>query len=189
VTGDVVKVGATDQFKIYAQILNAPYAVVTGPDDWVTLAPQLANIDYVLFDTPGMNLKGGNDLEVLRRILPPALMKNPADFQTHFVQSIMARDTDAFEIADRFKFVGFQDVIFTRLDEAVQFGFIYNFQKHFNVPLHSFGIGNNIPEDFEFASKERVIDLLFNLSSSHKPLPIDSSQISSRSRHDDEGLT
>ncbi len=164
VTGDVVKVGATDQFKIYAQILNAPYAVVTKTSDWNTLAPQLAAIDYVLFDTPGLNLKAGNDLEVLRQILPPGLTKNPEDFQTHFVQSIMARDTDAFEIAERFKFVGFQDVIFTRLDEAVQFGLIYNFQKKFGSPLHSFGIGNNVPEDFEFASKERVIDLLFKLS-------------------------
>ena len=168
VTGDVVKVGATDQFKIYAQILNAPYAVITNLNDWNSLAPQLAQIDHVLFDTPGLNLKAGNDLEVLRQILPPGLMKNPNDFQTHYVQSIMARDMDAFEIAERFKFVGFQDVIFTRLDEAVQFGLIYNFQKHFKVPLHSFGIGNNIPEDFEFASKERVIDLLFNLSQFRK---------------------
>jgi flagellar biosynthesis protein FlhF len=168
ITGDVIKVGATDQFKIYAQILNAPYAVVTRREDWVTLAPQLANMDYILFDTPGLNLKAGNDLEILRRILPAAATNSSGEAQIHYVQSIMARDTDAFEIAERFKFVGFQDVIFTRLDEAVQFGLIYNFQQQFKVPLHSFGIGNNIPEDFEFASKERVIDLIFNLSQFRK---------------------
>jgi flagellar biosynthesis protein FlhF len=33
-----------------------------------------------------------------------------------------------------------------------------------NVPIHSFGIGNAIPEDYELATKERVADLIFSLS-------------------------
>jgi flagellar biosynthesis protein FlhF len=160
ISGDNVKVGASDQFKIYAQILNAPYAVINGPADWQTLMPQLANVDYVFVDSPGVNLKNPTDLDTIKNILPP----NSKDADIHFVQSIMARDTDAFEIADRFRIIGFNDVIFTRLDEAVQHGLIYNFQKKFEVPLHSFGIGNSVPDDFEFSSKERVIDLIFNLS-------------------------
>jgi flagellar biosynthesis protein FlhF len=39
-----------------------------------------------------------------------------------------------------------------------------NFQERFKVPLHSFGIGTRVPEDFEFATKERVVDFLFKIS-------------------------
>jgi flagellar biosynthesis protein FlhF len=82
----------------------------------------------------------------------------------HYVQSVLAKDADAFELAQRYQMIGFDDVIFTRLDESVQHGLIYNFQERFNKPLHSFGIGSHIPEDFEPATKERVVDLLFKLT-------------------------
>jgi flagellar biosynthesis protein FlhF len=121
---------------------------------------QLKNADVILIDTPGSNLRGANDLDTLRALLPSPAQK----VTTHYVQSALARDADAFEIADRFKILGFNDVIFTRLDEAVQPGFIYNFQKRYGSPLHSFGTGSRLPEDFEFATKERVIDMIFNLS-------------------------
>jgi flagellar biosynthesis protein FlhF len=124
----------------------------------------LQNVDYVLLDTPGVNLRSPDDMERLRQVLPP----NMQGMNVHFVQSALARDADAFEVADRFKAIGFDDVIFTRLDEAVQHGIIYNFQKRFHVPLHSFGIGSAIPEDYEIATKERVVDLIFQLSKLRK---------------------
>lgn len=159
-SGDYVKIGANDQIKIYAQILNVPCAAISLNEDWAVLQKKLESFDYVLIDTPGVNLKNSQELNVLKAVLPPSL----EGMDVHYVQSAMARDVDAFEVARRFKIIGFQDVIFTRLDEAVQHGIIYNFQKEFSVPLHSFGIGNAIPEDYEFASKERVVDLFFHLS-------------------------
>lgn len=164
ISGDHIKVGASDQLKIYSQILNIPCAVISKSQDWVQIERATQGFDHVLLDTPGVNLKNSSDLDMLRAILPA----NISGMDVHYVQSIMARDTDAFEIAERFRIIGFRDVIFTRLDEAVQHGLIYNFQKHFHVPLHSFGIGNAIPEDYEMATKERVVDLLFNLSKIRK---------------------
>lgn len=159
-SGDMIKVGAADQLKIYSQILNVPCAIVSKPQDWVQFEKAMPNIDHVLFDTPGVNLKNSKDFELLRNILPPHMN----DMSVHLVQSVLARDADTIEVAERFKVIGFDDVIFTRLDEAVQYGLIYNFQKQMGVPLHSFGIGNNIPEDYEAATKERVVDLIFALS-------------------------
>jgi len=163
-SGDHIKVGASDQLKIYSQILNIPCGQITKTSDWQAVDKALKDVDYVLLDTPGVNLRGANDMQTIREILPP----NMQGMNVHFVQSALARDTDAFEIADRFKAIGFDDVIFTRLDEAVQHGIIYNFQKKFHVPYHSFGIGNAIPEDFEVATKERVVDLIFSLSKIRK---------------------
>ncbi|MEK6554821.1 MAG: flagellar biosynthesis protein FlhF [Bdellovibrionota bacterium] len=163
-TGDIFKVGAKEQLKTYCQILNIPFGVMKQASDWREYEPLLKNMDYIFFDTAGTNLKSGADLDRLRAMMPITNDK----VALHYVQSALARDADAFEIADRFKILGFQDVIFTRLDEAVQQGLIYNFQKRYDVPLHSFGIGSHIPEDFEFASKERVVDMIFNLSKTLK---------------------
>ncbi|RYZ79800.1 MAG: flagellar biosynthesis protein FlhF, partial [Proteobacteria bacterium] len=57
---------------------------------------------------------------------------------------------------------------FTGLDESNQHGTIYNFMRRFDIPLHSFGIGTRVPEDFEFATKERVLDLLFKITQATK---------------------
>ena len=60
--------------------------------------------------------------------------------------------------------MGFNDVIFTHIDESSQYGLIYNFQKRFEVPIHSFSTGPKIPEDYEPATKEKYVDLIFKLS-------------------------
>lgn len=160
-SGDSVKVGAQDQLKIYAQILNIPFGTIDSEVDWRALDKQLEKVDVILIDSPGVNLKGAGDIDYIRRLIPKNLMQVK---RIHFVQSIMARDQDAFDIIDRFKLFGIDDIIFTRLDEAVQFGSILNFVERFQIPIHSFGTSSDVPDGFEFASKERIVDLIFGLS-------------------------
>ena len=83
-----------------------------------------------------------------------------------------SKDADMTDIGRRFSFLGYQDVIFTSLDESVQHGPIYNFMKKFDIPLHSFGIGSRVPEDFEFATKERIVDLIFKITKANLPQKI-----------------
>jgi flagellar biosynthesis protein FlhF len=156
---DTMKVGAADQLKIYAQILNVPFAIVRHPGEWRLLEEKIKDVHHILVDAPGLNLRTLEEMEWLKQLLPPS-----ASRKIHFVQSTLARDEECFEIASRYRMIGFDDVIFTRLDETVQHGLILNFQKQFQVPLHSFGTGPQIPEDYEWATKERVVDLIFKIS-------------------------
>ena len=100
----------------------------------------------------------------MSQMLPPVAHGR----QIHYVQSALAKDESAFEIVRRYKRFAFNDVIFTNIDETHQHGIIYNFQKKFEVPLHSFGIGSRIPEDIELATKERMVDLIFKLTKMRK---------------------
>jgi flagellar biosynthesis protein FlhF len=157
---DTIKVGAADQLRIYAQILNVPFAIVRNREEWQVAQAKLGHINHILVDCPGFNLRTMEEVEWLKSILPPAEMGR----QLHYVQSVLARDEETFDIASRYQMIGFHDVIFTRLDESSRQGLILNFQEKFKVPVHSFGLGNRIPEDFEFATKERVVDFLFKLT-------------------------
>ncbi|MGZ3775014.1 MAG: flagellar biosynthesis protein FlhF [Pseudobdellovibrionaceae bacterium] len=159
-TTDTFKVGAADQMKIYAQILNVPFAVLRSQNDWTNLVRYLTNVDCVLVDYTGLSLKSNDEIQMLKRLLPPASI-NP---NIHLVLSTNAKDSDATELGRRYSILGYRDVIFTSLDESTQHGTIYNFMKRFDIPLHSFGIGSRVPEDFEYATKERLLDLIFKIT-------------------------
>ena len=157
---DTIKVGAADQLRIFAQILNVPFAIVRTPEEWRVAEEKLKNVQHILVDCPGFNLRSMEEVDWLKTMLPPPELNR----SLHYVQSALARDEEAIDLAGRYQMLGFHDVIFTRLDESSRQGMLLNFQERFKVPLHSFGIGPRIPEDFEFATKERVIDFIFKLS-------------------------
>ncbi|MEN0058773.1 MAG: flagellar biosynthesis protein FlhF [Bdellovibrio sp.] len=159
-TTDTFKVGAADQMKIYAQILNVPFSVIRSQNDWTHLIRYLANVDCVLVDYTGISLKNNDEIHMLKSLLPPGAMSP----QIHLVLSANAKDGDATELGRRYSVLGYKDVIFNGLDESTQHGTIYNFMRRFDVPLHSFGIGSRVPEDFEFATKERLLDLIFKIT-------------------------
>ncbi|KYG67566.1 flagellar biosynthesis protein FlhF [Bdellovibrio bacteriovorus] len=159
-TTDTFKVGAADQMKIYAQILNVPFSVIRSQNDWTSLMRYLPNVDCVLVDYTGMSLKNPDEIQMLKSLLPPAAL-NP---NIHLVLSTNVKDADATELGRRYSGMNYKDVIFTSLDESTQHGSIYNFMKRFDIPLHSFGIGPRVPEDFEFATKERLLDLIFKIT-------------------------
>lgn len=159
-TTDSVKVGAVDQLKIYCQILNVPFAVIRNRQDWEWVLGQLHHVDHILVDFPGLQLRDLDEIQLLKSLLPP----DGAAPVTHFCASTTMKDGDAYEMARRYKVTEFSDLIFTNLDQSVQHGIIYNLHKKTGMPLHSFGIGGRIPEDYEPASKERVLDLIFKLT-------------------------
>lgn len=159
-TTDTFKVGAADQMKIYAQILNVPFSIIRSPNDWVNLMRYLSNVDCVLVDYTGLSLKNNDEIQMLKSLLPPASVSP----NIHLTLSTNAKDSDAQELGRRYSVLGFNDVIFTSLDESTQHGTIYNFTRRFDKPLHSFGIGSRVPEDFEFATKERLLDLIFKIT-------------------------
>lgn len=161
-TTDAFKVGAADQMRIYAQILNVPFAILRDTADWEKIMRYLPNVDCVLVDMPGWNLRSTEEIDRLRKLMPPGLL-NP---RIHLTLSATAKDSDLVETGRRFSVIGFDDVIFTGLDGSVQHGTIYNFCARFGVPLLAFSIGPRVPEDFEPATKERVLDLIFGLTKS-----------------------
>jgi len=162
-SADTFKVGASDQMRIYAQILNVPFSVIRNPSDWYQIMNYMNSVDYILVDYPGLSLRNAEEGMNLKRLMPPPNLKS----RVHLVLSTLAKDQDVTELGRRYSVLNYNDVIFTGLDESVQHGTIYNFMRRFDVPLHSFGIGTRVPEDFEFATRERVLDLLFRITQSN----------------------
>lgn len=160
VTTDTSKVGAVDQLKIYCQILNVPFAVVRDRSEWQWLESQLGSVDHLLIDSPGLGLRDMDEIQKMRSLMPTA-----EGAAIHLCLSSSMKESDALEVVRRFRVVQPTDLVFTALDLTVQHGVIATVQLRSGLPIHSFGIGSRVPEDFEIATKERVLDLLFKLSS------------------------
>jgi flagellar biosynthesis protein FlhF len=117
-------------------------------------------MDIILVDYPGMSLKEMDEVEKLRQLLPPETNLS----EKHLVLSAGLQDKDALDMVERYRVANPTDIIFTKLDEAITHGLIYNFQRKYDLPLFSFGVGPKLPEDFEFSTQERVVDLIFKIT-------------------------
>jgi len=160
VTTDLGKVGAAEQLRIYASILNVPFAIVRGPSDWKLIVEQLGSMDAILADFPGNSLTADTELNRMRSLMPPADISK----RVHYVTACTSRDEEAYVSLNRFRGLGVDDLIITNLDQAIRHGIVFNLQEKFAIPILAFGRGPLIPEDFEFASRERVLDLIFRIS-------------------------
>ena len=146
--------------KIFSQILNVPFLAMRSQQNWAQVLPHLDQIDHVLVDYSGLNLRTPEELNYLRRMSPPG----NHSLRTHLVMSAMSKDSDLVECAKRYEAFGFNDVIFTSLDEAGLHGNIYNFVRKVQTRLYAFGIGQKVPEDFERATPERIVDLILQIT-------------------------
>lgn len=160
VTTDLGKVGAAEQLRIYASILNVPFAIVRGPSDWKVVMEQLGSMNAILADFPGTSLTNDTEMNRLRALLPPADYSR----RVHYVTSCTSRDEEAYRSLNRYRGIGVDDLIINNLDQAIRHGIVFNLQEKFETPILAFGRGPLIPEDFEFASRERVLDLIFRIS-------------------------
>lgn len=160
ISTDTIKIGADEQMKIFAQILNLPFIAIRSEADWFKVIPYLNQVDHVLVDFASLNLKASDELRYIKKMMPPTA----ESVRTHLVLSAMSKDADLLEVHKRYQALNISDVIFTSLDEASMHGNIYNFIQKTKAPLFGFGIGSRTPEDFERATAERVLDLLLNIT-------------------------
>lgn len=164
ISTDSSKVGAAEQMKIFGQILNVPFLTIRSQQDWQHVIPHIENLDHVLVDFAGLNLRNQEEINYIQRMSPPVFKS----LRTHLVLSSSSKDVDLIECAKRYEGFGYDDVIFSALDEASAHGNIYNFVRKVKTELFAFGIGTKVPEDFEFATAERVVDLLLKITQNKK---------------------
>ncbi len=164
ISTDTVKVGADQQMKIFSEILNLPFISIRTPSDWNKIIPHLAQVDHVLVDFASLSLRSMDEINYIKKMMPPIY----DSIRTHLVLSAKSKDKDLLETIQKYEALNITDLIMTSLDEATQFGSIYNIVRKQTKPLFGFGIGPKVPEDFERATAERVLDLILELTRASK---------------------
>jgi flagellar biosynthesis protein FlhF len=158
VSFDNCRVAASEQLRVYAKILDIPFVTIDRAEDLGEKLLANRNAEIVLIDTSGRNPKDSNDIEDLKILADLSL---PINF--HLTLAVTERLTQLESAVRHFSQVGLESLIFTKIDESMTYGEIYNISHKWSVPLSFFSSGQKIPGDFEKATRERVVERIFGL--------------------------
>ena len=158
-TIDTYRIAAVAQLQEYARIIKVPCKVVNEPEELQSILEEFRDMDLIMIDTAGRSQRDEMQMGELRDFF-----KGDDEFKNLLVVSATTKDSDLVEITKRFSTVPLSGLIFTKLDEATNYGSIFNHAIRFKLPITYLTTGQNVPDDIEPASRERLIDLLLNIS-------------------------
>jgi flagellar biosynthesis protein FlhF len=156
VTIDHYRIGAVDQLRAYAEIMDLPLEVVMAPRDLFKVMVRLEGCDRILIDTAGCSTGSEEQLEDLA---PYIDMLVPADI--HLVISATTRRQDVRYIAERFSKLKYNRLVVTKLDETTAYGAVLNGSYYTKKPLIYITDGQKVPEDLKLASEVDLAGLLW----------------------------
>uniref|UniRef100_A0A832A5N7 Flagellar biosynthesis protein FlhF n=1 Tax=Desulfacinum infernum TaxID=35837 RepID=A0A832A5N7_9BACT len=153
---DTYRIGALDQLKTYADILGVPLKVAQTRLELLSAREALKGCSVVLVDTTGRNYLNGSSIQDLQEIF------RDVDGVSHFlVLSATAKDEDLRHVIQRFRPLGPESLIFTKIDETLTPGTILNPVLRFAYPLSYLGVGQRVPEDLVRATHKRILGFFF----------------------------
>lgn len=155
VTLDTYRIGAVEQLKAYADILNVPFDVIISPKDIPVIMEKMNDRDIILVDTMGRNSKNMMQLSEIRNYIDELNANG-----IHLVVSMTTKNKDLKEIIENYSALNYNSIILTKVDETDSFGSILSSMYYGKVPISYITTGQNVPEDIEKADKEKFIKLI-----------------------------
>jgi flagellar biosynthesis protein FlhF len=155
ITVDTYRIGAIEQLKTYAEIMNIPFKVVITMKEMEDAIEEMNNCDVILIDTTGRSSKNAMQISELRAFVQKA---NP-DF-VNMVISATTKNSDIKSILKGYSELEYNNVIITKLDETTVYGSLYNIAKFANKPVSFVTIGQNVPDDIMVPTKEKIASFI-----------------------------
>ena len=158
VTMDNYRIAATEQLKVYANILDVPIYICKDQN-------QLKNIcleeyaDYILIDTAGVSHRNEdimnrqkNCLDILDR-----------DVEKHLVLSATSKVADVKNIVESFNKMKFERIIISKIDETHTYGHLVELAEIWDKDFSFFCTGQNVPEDYMEANSNFLTNKILKL--------------------------
>ncbi|MCQ2969361.1 MAG: flagellar biosynthesis protein FlhF [Clostridium sp.] len=155
ITIDTYRIGAVDQLRTYAEIMNLPFKVVITIKEMEEAINSMSHLDVVLIDTTGRSSKNNMQISELRAFVQKA---NPDDII--LVMSGITKNKDAKLILNGYEKLNYNKLIITKLDETSSYGILHTVINESKKPIAYITTGQNVPEDIKVPKKEDIINLI-----------------------------
>lgn len=155
ITVDTYRIGAVEQLKTYAEIMNIPFKVVITMKEMEDAIEGMKDCDVVLIDTTGRSSKNAMQISELRAFVQKA---NPN--HVNMVISATTKNSDIKSILKGYAELQYDNIIITKLDETTVYGSLYNIAKIANKPVNFITIGQNVPDDIMIPTKEEIASFI-----------------------------
>ena len=158
ITLDSYRLGAIEQLRRFADIIGLSFKTISEPGKITEEINSFDNHDVVFIDTAGRSQKDVDRITEVRDCLA-----NVEDLEVHLCLSLGASPEALMATADAFRLVGYDKVIFTKKDESYRKGFLWDLFGVMPVPVSYVTCGQEVPEDIEVASREKIRDMILGV--------------------------
>jgi flagellar biosynthesis protein FlhF len=155
ISTDVFRIAAADQLRTLAAIVGIGCTVVEAAGALTQALEEQHGKDLVFIDTPGF---GAHDMADGAELAQWFAARPEID--THLVLSAAMRPADLSATIDRYQMYHPAKLLFTHLDEATCFGTLVTESARRSLPVSFLAAGQQIPDDLEPATKERLSELV-----------------------------
>lgn len=154
-TADTYRIAAVEQLKTYAKILGVPIEIIFDISSISGVVSEHENADIILLDTAGRSQRDKKNMELFENIynsfMPDAV---------HLVLAANMKYKDMLDVVEHIPNIPVTHLLFTKLDETVSYGSIFNIHQVMGCPVSFLTVGQNVPKDIETASGSRIADFL-----------------------------
>lgn len=139
---DTYRIGAVEQLRSYARMLDIPLRVIRTAEDVASALEALDHCDVVLIDTPGRSQRDKQNISELQELLAAF-----APDETHLALSAAAAPKVLREGLSAFGGIGADTLLFTKLDEAASLGPLLAIGRDAGRPIGWVTTGQGVPDD------------------------------------------
>lgn len=155
ITIDTYRIGAVEQLKTYADIMNIPFRVVLTIKDMEAAIESMEDCDVILVDTTGRSSKNTMQISELRAFVDKVNTEN-----IHLVISSTTKNKDIEVIVNGYKLLNYNSIIVTKLDETSTYGSILNILECADKPISFVTTGQNVPDDIKILNPKELTNLI-----------------------------
>lgn len=155
ITTDTYRIAAIDQIRTFAEIADIRFSVVFSPDEVPDILNACRNDDIIFVDTAGRsqrNMEHVRNLEEFFSVLHPD--------ESHLVLSATTKSSDLKDMINRYRGIQADRLLFTKLDETIHLGNVFNIVSENHIPVSYLAYGQNVPDDIELARPARFAERL-----------------------------
>ena len=154
-TSDTYRIAAVEQLKTYARILGVPVEIIFDISTIPGIVEDHENSDIILLDTAGRSQRDKKSMDMYVNLYNAF---NPD--AVHLVLAANMKYRDMLDVVEHIPDIPVSHLLFTKLDETVSCGSIFNIQQVMGCPVSFLTVGQNVPKDIETAEGIRIAEFL-----------------------------
>ena len=154
-TSDTYRIAAVEQLKTYARILGVPVEIIFDISTIPGIVDAHENSDIILLDTAGRSQRDKKSMDMYVNLYNAF---NPD--AVHLVLAANMKYRDMLDVVEHIPDIPVSHLLFTKLDETISCGSIFNIQQVMGCPVSFLTVGQNVPKDIETAEGIRIAEFL-----------------------------
>jgi len=157
ITIDNFRIGAVEQLKTYAEIVDIPLRMASTPSELEQMIYECRDFDYIFVDSMGRSQFDNDQIGDLMKFLEVSPIIKVA-----LVLSMSSNHSEMIDTYDSYSKLLPEYLIFTKLDETRYFGPLVNLPIKKKTPMMLLSGGQNVPDDMEIPDGKKIAGMILN---------------------------